>query len=554
MQHNVDAIVVGAGFGGIYMCKKLVDQGLSVKVIEAASDVGGTWYWNRYPGAMSELVEPIPPQCPWLMNNSTGSHLYRYSWDLDDLRQYPWKRTYVRQPEVLAYLQHVVERHRLRQYMQFDTEVISADWDNSCNLWLVRTNTGQELGAKYLVTAVGLLSRQNFPKYPGIDLFKGELYHTGSWPKEYDFKGKRVGVLGSGSTGVQVITTLASEVKQLLCFQRTPQYVVPAGDIVATPEYRKDINDSYEEIWKQAKDSAFAFGFEESTKPAMSVSSEERERIFEEAWQQGNGFRFMFGTFCDISYDEDANHEAANFIKKKIRAIVKDPVKASKLIPTDYYARRPLCDTGYYEKFNRDNVDIVDIKETPITHFTERGVITSDGTEHELDVVIFATGFDAVDGNYTRIPIRGRKGETLKERWAEGPSSYLGVSVSDYPNLFMILGPNGPFTNLPPSIEAQVEFISGLISHANTNTQGLVLANGARGPAVEATAEAEKEWSDVCDKLSANSLFRKTDSWIFGANVPGKRHSVLFYFGGLGRYRSVLDGVIEAGYKGFLGC
>ncbi|OBT54752.1 hypothetical protein VE04_05431 [Pseudogymnoascus sp. 24MN13] len=535
MEKDFDAIVVGAGFGGIYMSKKLIDQGLSVKVIEAASDVGGTWYWNRYPGAMSD----------------TGSHLYRYSWDLDDLRQYPWERTYVRQAEVLAYLQHVVTRYRLRQYMEFDTEVISADWDDSSDLWVIQTSTGQKLAAKYLVTAVGLLSRQNFPNYPGIGQYKGELYHTGSWPKTHDFKGKRVGVIGSGSTGVQVITALADEVKHLLCFQRTPQYVVPSGTLVATPEYRKEINDSYEDIWKQAKNSQFAFGFEESKNPTMSVSSEEREKIFEEAWQQGNGFRFMFGTFCDISYDEEANKEAADFIRRKIRATVRDPVKASKLIPTDYYARRPLCDTGYYQKFNQDNVDIVDIKEMPITHFTEKGIVTSDGTEHELDVVICATGFEAVDGNYTRIPIRGRKGVTLKERWAGGPSSYLGVSVPDYPNLFMILGPNGPFTNLPPTIETQVEFISDLISHANNQAPALI--NGTKRPVVEATVEAEEKWADLCDKMSVNSLFRKGDSWIFGANVPGKKHSVLFYFGGLGNYRMVLDDVIRAGYKGFLG-
>jgi len=436
--------------------------------------------------------------------------------------------------------------------MQFETEVSSANWDDSSNLWVVQTSSGQTLTARYLVTAVGLLSRQNFPKYPGIKNFKGELYHTGSWPESHNFKGKRVGVLGNGSTGVQIITAVADEVDKLLCFQRTPQYVVPSGDKVVTADYRKEINDTYEDIWKQAKNSQFAFGFEESTKPTMSVSCEEREKIYEEAWQKGNGFRFMFGTFCDISYDEEANREAQNFIRKKIRAIVEDPIKARKLIPTDYYARRPLCDTGYYQKFNRDNVDIVDIKETPITHFTEKGIVTADGTEHELDVVICATGFEAVDGNYTRIPIKGRTGETLKERWSEGPSSYLGVSVPNYPNLFMILGPNEPFTNLPPSIETQVEFISDLVEHANKHANAL--ENGARSPVIEATAEAEEEWNDICDKLSANSLFRKGDSWIFGANVPGKKPTVLFYFGGLGKYRSILDGVIKAGYKGFLGC
>lgn len=478
------------------------------------------------------------------MDNSSHSHVYRYSWDPEELRQYPWSRTYLRQPEVLAYLRHIVERHKLRQYMQFNTQMTAAEWESDNNSWRVQTSTGQQLSAAYLITGLGLLSKQNFPRYPGLDQFKGELYHTGAWPETHDFRGKRVGVIGNGSTGVQIITKLADDdLKQLLCFQRTPQYVVPAGDTEASPEYRQSINEKYDDIWKQVKGSAFAFGFEESTIPTMSVSPEERERIFEEAWQQGNGFRFMFGTFCDISYDPDANAEAANFIRKKIRVTVKDPEKARKLTPTEYYARRPLCDTGYYSKFNKDHVDIVDLKATPIVGFAPNGIRMADGTVHQLDVVIFATGFDAVDGNYTRIPIRGRRGQTLKERWEGGATSYLGFSVPEFPNLFMILGPNGPFTNLPPSIETQVEFIHELITHSHS---------GDSKSTVEATVEAEDEWTDICDDISANSLFRKTDSWIFGANVPGKKKSVLFYFGGLGNYRKVLDEVRQRGYRGFL--
>lgn len=466
---------------------------------------------------------------------------------MEDLQQYPWPRTYLRQPEILRYLEHVVERHGLRQYMQFNTEMTGADWNPKSNLWKVQTSTGQHLDAKYLVTGVGLLSRQNFPDYPGIDQYKGELYHSGSWPEEHDFQGKRVGVIGSGSTGVQIITELADQVKQLVCFQRTPQYVVPSGETVATPEYREKINESYEAIWKQVKESIFAFGFNESTTPVMSVSKEERERIFEEAWQEGNGFRFMFGTFSDISFDEAANMEAANFIRRKIQEKVIDPEKVRKLTPTQFYARRPLCAAGYYEKFNLGHVDLIDLKGTPILGFTERGINTADGTEHELDVVIFATGFDAVDGNYTRIPIRGKNGETLKQRWTDGATSYLGVSVPDFPNLFMILGPNGPFTSLPPSIETQVEFIDVLIAHS----RGLSAATG-NAPVVEATPEAEQEWTEMCDEMSMNSLFRKTDSWIFGANIPGKKKSVLFYFGGLRNYRKTIDDVIKGGYKGYI--
>ncbi|EAW24603.1 flavin-containing monooxygenase [Aspergillus fischeri NRRL 181] len=532
-QPDFDAIVIGAGFGGIYMCKKLVAQGLSVKVIEAAPDVGGTWYWNRYPGALSD----------------TRSFLYRYSWDLEDLRQYPWKREYLTQREILAYLNHVVERHDLRQYMQFNTEMQGASYDTDQNLWTVSLSSGQQLRARYLITAVGLLSKINYPDIPGLNSFKGEMHHTGNWPSSYDFTGKRVGVIGNGSTGVQLITALADQdVKQLLSFQRHPQYVVPAGDAEVPPATREDLDKRWEQVWREVKDSTFGFGFKESSKPTFSVSEEERDRIFGEAWAKGGGFYFMFGTFCDISYNEEANNAAAEFIRRKIRQKVKDPVKAEKLMPYDWYARRPLCATGYYEKFNRPNVDVVDIKTNPITKITDKGIQTAEGSEYELDVLIFATGFDAVDGNYKRMCIQGASQDTLKDRWKEEPSSFLGVSIPGFPNLFSILGPNSPFTNLPPLIEVQVEFISDMISHARKVAAAEPATNG---PRVEADAAALRDWIQKCDELSADSLFRKTNSWIFGANVAGKKPSVLFYFGGLAMYRQALQKIVQQGYKGF---
>jgi cyclohexanone monooxygenase len=342
---------------------------------------------------------------------------------------------------------------------------------------------------------------------------------------------------------------------------------------VASQEYRDDVNKRYDEIWKQAKESMFAFGFEESKLPTMNVSSDERERIFEDAWQRGNGFRFMFGTFCDISYDEDANREAANFIRRKIKSTVKDAEKARKLTPMDFYARRPLCDTGYYQQFNREHVDIIDLKANGIVEFTSEGIKTADDMVHELDVVIFATGFDAVDGNYTRLDITGLDDRTLKDHWADGPTSYLGVAVPDFPNLFTILGPNGPFTNLPPTIETQVEFISDMIQEAETRSKLQVQAKGRvngrvngyinghadhllnstnkAAPVIVATAKAEDQWTQICDDLSKGSLFRKTDSWIFGANVPGKKNTTMFYFAGLGKYRQTLEGLKQDGYLGF---
>ena len=450
--------------------------------------------------------------------------------------------------------------------MHFNTELTSAKWDDSSERWIVETSTGSIYKARYLVTALGLLSRQNLPDFEGINDFTGKMYHTGNWPEGVDLKGKRVGVIGNGSTGVQVITTIAKDVTKLVCFQRNPQYSVPSGQGPITAEYRKQINDNYSKIWEDAKDeSLFGFGFKETDRPTFSVSEEERERIYEQAWQRGGGFRFMFETFGDISVNEDANNAATDFIKRKITAAVKDPEKARKLLPTQLYARRPLCDSGYYEQFNRDHVEVVSLKETPITKFTPKGITTSDGTEHELDVVVFATGFDAVDGNYTRVGIKGRNGETLKEHWeARGSSSYLGTSVPNFPNLFMILGPNGPFCNLPPAIETQVEFISDTIEEAerrHTKGQnGTAAPNGhvngagsehSHGPVIEATKAAEDEWTELCDELSAASLFRKTDSWIFGSNVSGKKATVLFYFAGLASYRKVLRQVVEENYKGF---
>lgn len=298
--------------------------------------------------------------------------------------------------------------------MQLGTEMKSARWSDYERQWTVETGNGDVFLTRYLITSLGLLSKQNFPDIPGLKSFNGDLCHTAAWPESLDLKGKRVGVIGNGSTGVQVIAAIAKDVKQLLCFQRTPQYSVPSGDRPIEPEYRKDVNQRYDKIWDQVRNSGVAFGFEESATPAFSVSEDERQNVFEQAWQKGNGFRFMFWTFCDISSDEAANTAAAEFIKSKIRTIVKDQEKARKLLPTEYYARRPLCDAGYYEQFNRDNVDIISLRETPITEILPTGIKTSDGVVHELDVIVFATGFDAVDGNYTRLAIRGRDGESLK--------------------------------------------------------------------------------------------------------------------------------------------
>jgi len=521
---DFDAVVVGAGFGGLYSVHKLRNElGLNVRAYDNGSDVGGTWYWNRYPGALSD----------------TESFLYRLSFDKELLEEDDWKHNYLTQPEILSYLNRVADRFDLRRSYQFNTKVTATHFNEENNYWEITTDKGETVTAKFLVTGLGLLSATNVPNFKGRETFKGEQYHTARWPREgVDLKGKRVGVIGTGSTGVQVIIAIAPEVEHLTVFQRTPQYSVPIGLKEQSDAEKAEIKANYEEIWKQAKSSAVAFGFEESMVSAVEVSKEEQERVFEEAWNTGGGFRFMFGTFNDIATNPEANEAAANFIRKKIQEIVKDPETARKLTPTGLYAKRPLCDNGYYNTYNRDNVSLVSVKENPIVEITPKGVRTTDG-EYELDVLIYATGFDAVDGNYTKIDIRGREGITMSEKWADGPTGYLGMMNTNFPNLFMILGPNGPFTNLPPSIETQVEWISDTVKYMIDNDISTI----------EPKQEAEDEWITTCQTISDQTLFSKGESWIFGANIPGKKNTVMFYLGGLGNYRRTLE---ESGYKGFI--
>ena len=355
---TVDAVVIGAGFGGIYSVHKLANElGLTVVGFDKADGPGGTWYWNRYPGALSD----------------TESHLYRYSFDRDLLQDGSWKSTYITQPEILEYLESVVERFDLGRHFRFGTAVESAIYLDDEGQWEVTTDDGAVYRATYVINAVGLLSAINFPNLPGLETFEGDTIHTAAWPEGKDLTGRRVGVIGTGSTGQQVITALAPEVEHLTVFVRTPQYSVPVGNRPVTTTQIDAVKADYDQIWAQVKRSAVAFGFEESTVPAMSVSEEERRRIFEEAWQHGGGFRFMFGTFGDIATDEEANEAAASFIRSKIAAIIEDPETARKLTPTGMFAKRPLCDDGYHAVFNRPNVEAVAIKENPIREVTANG-------------------------------------------------------------------------------------------------------------------------------------------------------------------------------------
>jgi cyclohexanone monooxygenase len=526
-----DALVVGAGFAGIYQSYMLREQNIDFVCIDKASGVGGTWYWNRYPGAMSD----------------THTYLYRFSWDKEDLLQYPWKSHYIYQPEILEYLNHVVDRHDLRKHMRFDVEMQSAIWNEQTQRWVVKCHSGDTYVVRYLVNALGLLSTPKYPEIPGISDYRGQLIHTAAWP-DVDLTAKTVGIIGNGSTGVQVMTAIAPKVKKLVSFQRHPQYSVPSGQGPVSTEYRKWVNDNYDDIYKRVWQSSTGFGVPEVSRPVVAASPEERREVFESLWRLGNGFRFMFSGFGDITTNLEANKEACSFIRSKIDEIVTDPRKAEILKPKDLYARRPLCDTGYYQIFNQDNVDLINLQETPITKIVEKGVMLSDGTVQELDALIFATGFDAVDGSYLRCHIQGRNGETLKEHWEKGATTYGAVACAGFPNMYIISGPQGAFANFPCVIESEVTFISSCIAHtehASKSTEGKALA------ALEVQQQSERHWQELCTKLCEGSLFKTTASWIFGTNVPGREPVVKFFFGGLGRYRELMQQEVDAGFPSF---
>lgn len=527
---DFDAVVVGAGFAGMYMLRRLRDElGVSAKVFEAGDDVGGTWYWNRYPGARCD----------------SESYMYCFSFDKDLLQEWNWSGKYPEQPEILRYLSHVADRFDLRRDIQFNTRVTSAHFRESDNRWEIETDQGDKVTAQYLITGIGCLSAGQVPDIKGLDTFKGDWYHTGSWPHEgVDFTGKRVGVIGTGSSGVQSIPVIAQQAEHLTVFQRTPQFTIPARHGNVDKEFLDDIKSRYGEVWDKARKSAGGFPIDIIDRSALSVSDEERKAIYEAAWEQG-GFHFLFASFSDIATDRRANDTAAEFIRGKIREIVKDPDTADKLVPTDhpFSSKRALIDTNYFDTYNRDNVELVDIRHAPIQEITPTGIRTEDG-EYDLDVIVFATGFDAMTGTFFKMDIRGKGGLPLKEKWAEGPKTYLGLSTHGFPNLFMITGPGSPsvLSNMPVSIEQHVEFISDFIEYMR----------GHELDVAEADADAEEVWVNHVNEIANMTLYPLANSWYLGANIPGKPRVFMPYPGGVGPYREKCDEVAAAGYEGFL--
>jgi cation diffusion facilitator CzcD-associated flavoprotein CzcO len=527
---DLDALIVGAGFSGLYQLLCLRDRlGLSVQVLEAAGGVGGTWYWNRYPGARCD----------------SESHAYCYSFDEELMREWQWSERYPEQPEIMRYLNHVADRFDLRRDIRFNTRVASAHYDEAANRWHVRTEAGEEFSATFLITAVGCLSTANVPAIPGLESFAGTWYHTGQWPHDgVDFSGKRVGVVGTGSTGIQAIPVIARTAAHLTVFQRTANYSVPARNGPLTETFRRWVRENTAEIRRITRATPNGHPFVIAERRARATPAEERQALYEAAWEKG-GLQFR-ATFQDLLVDKEANDTAADFIRGKIREIVKDPATAAKLSDIDhpYAAKRPPIDTDYFETYNRGNVSLIDVRAAPIERITPEGIRTREG-DYGLDIIVFATGFDAMTGPLLRMDIRGRDGLPLAEAWEAGPRNYLGLQVAGFPNLFTVTGPGSPsvLCNMPVAIEQHVEWITDCIAHLR-----------ARGlNRIEPKPEAVDQWVDqVNAAANATLLPLAAHSWFLGANVPGKPRVFMPYAGGMARYREICADIAASGYQGFV--
>jgi cyclohexanone monooxygenase len=523
-----DVVVVGAGFSGLCVLHRFLADGLTVRVFESAPEVGGAWYWNRYPGARCDVE----------------SRDYSFSFDDDLQQEWRWTERYAPQPEILAYLRHVTDRFGLRPHISFGTAVSAVHHDAERAMWTVRTAGGEEVTARFCVMATGCLSVPKEPELPGLAHFRGPVYRTARWPSaEVDFSGSRVGVVGTGSSGVQVIPAIAGQARHLTVFQRTPAFVTPARNRPVTAEADLEMKAGYAERRRQNRLSRSGMAREISTRSALEADEELLASVYGRRWDMG-GFAIL-GAFADLLVDRRANDTAAAFIRSKIREIVRDPDVAARLMPWDYPvgARRLCVGTDYYETYNRDNVTLVDLRDTPVESVTATGVRTS-RHHHDLDCLVLATGFDAITGALTRIDIRGRDGVVLAEKWRDGPRTYLGLGTSGFPNLFILVGPGSPavLTNMVTSIEQQVEWISACVRHLR--------AGGHH--TIEPTPEAENQWMDHVGQIAGATLFSKAASWYSGANVPGKPRVFMPYAGGLDTYERICDEVAEQGYRGFV--
>jgi cation diffusion facilitator CzcD-associated flavoprotein CzcO len=524
----LDLLIVGAGFAGLYTLHQARRHGLSALVLEAAGGVGGTWYHNRYPGARVDIQ----------------SMEYSFSFDEALQQSWHWNERYAPQPELLRYADHVADRYGLRDGIRLNTRMTGARFDEAAALWEVDADTGERWRARFVVMATGPLSSPNTPHFDGLSGFEGPVYHTGHWPHEpVDFRGKRVGIIGTGSSGVQVITTIAPQVAELTVFQRTAAYAIPAHNGPLDPAYEARVKADYAGFRARNRQMRSGFGSELPPYPASAteVPDDLREQLFEERWRIG-GFAIL-STFTDILVNPRANELAAEFVRRKIRAIVNDPRTAELLCPSQTMGCKRLCvDTGYYDKFNQPNVRLVDIASDPIERITPRGLKTR-AAEYEFDELVLATGFDAMTGSLTRLELCGRGGVSIGDTWREGPVNYLGLMIRGFPNLFNIVGPGSPsaFTNVIVAIEQHVDWVIGLVDDLKR-----------RGVAtIEPHADAQERWVEHVDEAARRTLFLSCNSWYLGANIPGKSRMFMPYAGGFPAYAQLCEEVARDGYRGF---
>ncbi|MGI9477251.1 MAG: flavin-containing monooxygenase [Hyphomicrobiaceae bacterium] len=524
---TTDAVIVGAGFSGMYMLHRLRKLGLESRVFDRATGVGGTWYWNRYPGARCDIE----------------SMQYSYSFSPELEQEWNWPEKFSAQPEILEYANHVADRFDLRRDIEFETSVESAHFDEATGRWQIKTDRGETITARYCIMATGCLSSARIPDFPGLEDYQGDTYHTGHWPhEEIDFSGKRVAVIGTGSSAIQAIPVIAEQAAHLTVFQRTPNYSIPSRNGPMTDDYAQSWKKDYPAHRAEARHTKNGVLANANEQSAMEVATDERRKIYEERWRDG-GTRFM-AAFGDLATNADSNETAAEFVREKIREIVKDPDTADLLAAKDYPigTKRICVDTRYFETYNLEHVDLIDVREAPVEYLTLDG-LHQGGRDHSFDAIVFATGFDAMTGTLDRIDIRGREGLRLRQEWEAGPKTYLGMMSAGFPNLFMVTGPQSPsvLSNMMVSIEQHVDWMADCIAH--------IEASGHT--TIEATRDAQDGWIEHSSEVAYSTLYPKAASWYMGANIPGKPRVFLPYIGGVGRYRAKCDEVAAADYEGF---
>lgn len=529
IPHKVDAVIVGAGFAGIYALHQMNKLGLSAVVIETADGIGGTWYWNKYPGARCDVE----------------SFQYSYSFDEELQQSWQWSERYAMQPEILSYLKHVVERFNLLDQIRLQTKVEKAQWNESEENWQVTTSKGK-FQSRFLLMASGSLSKPNMPAIKGLDTYNGSLIHTGYWPQEgINLRGKTVGVIGTGSSGVQVISNIAQDVIDLHVFQRTPHWVVPAKNRPTTPEQEQQVKARYPELRQELSSSLLGMAIKSPGGNASDADEAERQQRYENAWEIGGSSYLM--SFDDLLFNTESNATACEFVAQKIRDTVQDPTTANALIPDiaryPIGARRLVLEDNYYSRFNQPNVHLKDTLKDPIKEITPKGITLESGEHTELDVIIIATGFDALTGALLDIDIVGKNDVSLKETWANGPCSYLGIAVGGFPNMFTITGPGSPsvFSNMVLSLEQHVSFATDMINWMQDKNL----------TTTEAEASAQQQWGERVIEVAKPTVLMKVNSWYWGANVEGKPKVFLPYLGGVGTYRDECIEIVKEDYRGF---